>query len=275
MAYIPTIHTLEDDINENHFIDENSNVNTNINSINNNFKSPILVEEKENSITKKILSFISVLLILCSLFIIGYYLYNKYKKVEKVAPIITTQNTENNENTNIQNDLEKILPKLAPGISPYIENIIKKENIIILTIKDKTIDTDNFSLLYSYILAHKGYLNSDLFYTFKIDDIASKIEEENNEKDIATTSKKISSSSTLEKIGKIINENIEKFTSSIMEPKIIPYTELQWESKTLRNMDFEVANAGVVTLIYGYIDEKYLVVTLYLNDYFETIESLK
>ncbi len=74
MAYIPTIHTYEDDINENRGFDQ-APISGGVENINN---SIMLIKDKpKNSLSKKILSFIAILFILGSVLIIGYYFYGK------------------------------------------------------------------------------------------------------------------------------------------------------------------------------------------------------
>ncbi len=269
MAYIPTIHTFEDDVNENRAFDE-APISGGVDKYN---TSNILVtEKKDGSLTKKILTFISVLLILACISVVVYYFYSKWK----------IKQNENNLNNNIiqqipvndglQNDLSKIFPKLALGISPYISQATQKNNIVILTIKDSDLNIDNYTLFYAYILAHKKDLNSDLFYAFKIQDIVDYLQtdngldlnylEKNNLNDFDSPDNNIETKNQI-------------FSSFISKPKPILENDLSWESKTLKNQDFEVANAGVLTLIYGYSGKKYVVFTTTLKDYFETINSLK
>ncbi len=72
----------------------------------------------------------------------------------------------------VKNDLSKILPTLAPGINKYVAQAVMKNNIIILTLNDNSLNgIDNYSSIYGYILAHKNDLNSDLFFAFKISDL--------------------------------------------------------------------------------------------------------
>ena len=76
MAYIPTIRTFEDDVNDHRGFDE-APISNGIEKINK--KDSILVpEKKEANLTKKILTFIAVLFIAASLALLGYYFYNQY-----------------------------------------------------------------------------------------------------------------------------------------------------------------------------------------------------
>lgn len=275
MAYIPTIHTFEDDVNENRGFDE-APISGGLDKIGDN---NILVPEKRaTSVTKKILTLISVLFILGSVSALGYYFYNSYKAKQLEANLNNTaevnmnsQNVDNNTS-----DLKNIFPSLEKGMAPYIETVTSKNNIIILTIKTNTDNNvDNYSLLYAYILAHTRDLNSDLFSAFKIDDLAKNTENEDfnytEESATGTNITSTSSSSTLERIGNEINN----ISSKIVKPTPISSQELVWETKTLKNQDFSVTTAGVINLVYGYVGEKYLIFTTSLKDFFDTVDSLQ
>lgn len=280
MAYIPTIHTFEDDVNENRGFDE-APISGGLDKI--NYGDSMLVPEKSSSsITKKILTLISTLFIIGSISILGYYFYNKYKANQ----LNNTNNQTLNENQSksneqaLNNDLKNILPTLSSGISQYIDGATMKNNIIILTIKNNTTDSvDNYSLIYAYILAHTKDLNSDLFSAFNIDDLAKSISNDyvDNE-NISTTSTSTNNKNpnTLEKIGDVLNgNNIQNEFSKIIKPTPISSQELTWESKTLKNQDFEVTTAGVINLVYGYVGQKYIVFTTSLKDFFDTVDSLQ
>lgn len=75
MAYIPTIHTFEDDIKENSDINNTSTYN----SVNNppSSNNILIPDKKEKSLTKKILNFITVLLLIGSVSVLSYYFYTK------------------------------------------------------------------------------------------------------------------------------------------------------------------------------------------------------
>ncbi len=263
MAYIPTIHTFEDDINENRGFDEPP-ISGGVNNY--NLNSDILVKEKsESTLTKKILTFIAILFILASFFIVGYYFYGKWKATQEEARLNREAEARlnmNSSNSDIQNDISKIFPKLAPGISPFISQAVQKNNIVILTIKEADLNTDNYTLFYAYILAHKKDLNSDLFFAFKIDELIDSLKTDNE----LDTNYSYQGDSSLE------NKTMESFIT-----KAIPmtYNDLVWENKTLSNLDFEAANAGVLTLIYGYSGKKYVIFTTSLKNFFDTISSLQ
>jgi len=146
MSYIPTIHTFEDDINENRSYEE-SPISGGLDKIIS--EDNILVSEnKESSIGKKILIFISVFLILASIIAIAYYLYTQYKIKKDEALLNSSALLQYNEqnNNNIKTDsLESILPLLSTGISQYIKDFQKRNNIIILTIKENESNFDYYS----------------------------------------------------------------------------------------------------------------------------------
>lgn len=272
MAYIPTIRTFEDDINENRRFDE-APISGGLEKI--NYENKILVpEEKKSSLTKKVLTFIGVLFIAASLALLGYYFYNAYLERQEEARLLaeaTQRQEEAGINENILSELSKILPKLSPGISPYVQAAVQKNNIIILTIKDSGEGIDNYSALYSYILAHPRDLNSDLFYAFKVEEATRTNTEENyfaapefplGDTNTSTQSPATTSVSNSTELG-------------ILDPKPMLSSEIIWERKTLYNQDFQTANAGVTTLVYGYVNKKYLIITTHLNDFFETLRSVQ
>lgn len=287
MAYIPTIKTFEDEVNENRRLDETpiegrtEKINYDVN--------PLVPEKKESSLTKKILIFLAVLLIAASLALLGYYFYNNYLEKENQAALILEaerRQAEVEAGQEIQNELSKILPKLAPGISPYILMANQRNNVIILTIKDTTeAGADSFSSLYSYILAHEKDLNSDLFYAFKIEELRSQnLQPENNETTGLGDSFFSNNSSGLDVVNDTdpsessipsYNNPYTAPTPSILGPYSMSSRDLVWERKTLNNQDFETADAGVTTLFYGYINKKYLVMTTYQKDLFEIARSLQ
>lgn len=261
MAYIPTIRTFEDDVNDNRGFDE-APISGGIEKINSD--SGILVtEKKDSSLTKKVLTFIAVLFIAASLAILGYYFYNKYLEKQEQARILSEAKERQEQQIaqkGIQNDLSKILPKLAPGIFSYIESVTQKDNIIILTIRPNDLSgIDNYSALYAYILAHKRDLNSDLFYAFRIQNVPQKAAD--FESDFNTS---YSTSS---------NQNLS--TSTIITAKPMSSDDVIWESKTLNNQDFEIADAGLTTILYGYINKKKLIMTTSQFDFQETLKSIQ
>ncbi|MEA4910894.1 hypothetical protein SDC9_21732 [bioreactor metagenome] len=266
MAYIPTIRTFEDDINDNRGFDE-APISGGIEKINK--KSDILVpEKKDSSLTKKVLTFIAILFIAASLAILGYYFYNKYLERQEEARLISEANQRQEQQLaqdGIQNDLSKILPKLAPGISPYIEAVVQKNNIIVLTIRPNNTNIDNYSALFAYILANKRDLNSDLFHAFKIQNISSGMESFG---DIVTTPFTNDATSSTS-----IDQNT--LTPIIITAKPMSSNDVVWESKTLNNQDFEIADAGLMTILYGYVNKKYLIMTTSQFDFLETVRSIQ
>lgn len=274
MAYIPTIHTFEDDINENRGFDELP-ISGGINNY--NLNNDILVKEKgESSLTKKILTFIAILFILASLSVVAYYFYGKWKATQEEARLnreAEARQNMNSSDTNIQNDISKIFPKLAPGISPFISQAVQKNNIVILTIKDADLNTDNYTLFYAYILAHKKDLNSDLFFAFKIDELIDSLKSDNELENIPSSQEEFyTENENSNAVANIENKNANPFITKALP---ISYNDLVWENKTLSNLDFEAASAGVLTLIYGYSGKKYAVFTASLKDFFDAISSLQ
>ncbi len=279
MAYIPTIHTFEDDINENRSFTE-APISGGINNYTSN-NDILVLEKKESPVTKKVLTFIAILFILGSLAVIGYYFYTKWQITQEEARLNAEAANRQNistEDSSIQNDLSKIFPKLAPGISPYISQAVQKNNTVILSIKDD-ISVDNYTFLYAYILAHKRDLNSDLFFAFKIDELINSLQT-NNELDPNYIPGTNNYSSNEELSNFTLEESTHSasqvnFDSFIAKPKPLNINDLSWESKTLRNQDFEATSAGVITLIYGYSGKKYAIFTTSLKDFFDAINSLQ
>ena len=57
---------------------------------------------------------------------------------------------------------------------------------------------------------------------------------------------------------------------------LISPENLVWETKTLNNQTFQIANAGVVTLIYGYVkNNNYLIFSTSLKAFFDAINGLQ
>ena len=262
MVYIPTIRTFEDDVNDHRGFDE-APISNGIEKINK--KDSILVpEKKEANLTKKILTFIAVLFIAASLALLGYYFYNMYLERQEEARLISEANQRQEEQLrqqNIENDLAKILPKLAPGIAPYTQSISQRNNIIVLNIKTTDLSgIDNYSALFAYILAHKRDLSSDLFHAFKIQNLPPSLENFENTFGTSTTS---------------TSSNKNSNTSTLIDPRPMSSENVVWESKTLNNQDFEAADAGLTTIIYGYVDKRYLIMTTSLNDFLGTARSIQ
>ena len=314
MAYIPTIHTFEDDINENRGANS-AQSNIGIESIvsNNN----ILVQEKPKSSPIKIfITFFSVILFLGAIGVVGYYYYSDYQNKQAEAllnaqSLAKEQEKKAREEASIVNNLQSIFPSLAEDMGKYVDSAVKKDNIIIITIKDnQSNNLDNYSQLYAYILAHQKDLGKDLVETFNLNQIVentqeepiTKIEDNNTTTDLEPTStlknnlnnsnkkevgnkktdpkSKTNSSSTLENVvnlfdPKSLQNNFSTLITDMSKPTPISGEELIWENKTLNNQDFEIANAGVVTLLYGYVKQNYLVFSISLKDFFDTIKGLQ
>lgn len=264
MAYIPTIHTFEDDINENRGFDQ-APISGGVESIN---SRNILVSEKpKSSLSKKILMFIAVLFILGSVGILGYYFYGKWQAKKEEARINTEATIQQDKivaenNLGAETDLAKIFPILAPNIQKYVATAIMKNNIIVLTLNDTSNGIDNYSSIYGYILAHKNDLNKDLFYAFSIQDKINALVAENGLDETYTSN----DNSTTSKINK---------DSNLSKPIPVKAEDLTWESKSLNNQNFEIANAGILNFVYGYSGHNYVIFTTSIKDYFDTLESLK
>ncbi|MEN9338467.1 MAG: hypothetical protein RI945_192 [Candidatus Parcubacteria bacterium] len=289
MAYIPTIHTFEDDVNENRGFEESPIVGG-LDKMTD--ASDILVPaEREKSLSKKILALVSAIFILGSLSLVGYYLYQNYqnKKSEEAALVEALAKSEEDKvSQNIKNDLTNIFNRTGEEMSSYVSSTIQKNNIIILTIKNDNL-TDNYSKLYSYILAHKKTLGVDLVEAFKLEEASDAYYEDTLQDATSTNTTSTSTKSTNTSAttstssnvfgnifnGKSVEENFEDMMAKISKPSPISGNDLLWQSKTLNNQDFEIANAGVVTLIYGYVGKNYVVFTTSLKDFFDTVNSLK
>ena len=89
MAYIPTIHTFEDDINENRGFDELP-ISGGINNY--NLNNDILVKEKgESSLTKKNFNFYSYTFYISFLSVVAYYFMENGKLLKKKLDLIEKQ----------------------------------------------------------------------------------------------------------------------------------------------------------------------------------------
>lgn len=301
MAYIPTIHTFEDDVNENQGI-EIPRTTAGTEAI--VARDSILVPEKTSpSFLKIVLTFISTVLILGAIGVVGYYYYTNYqnKLAEAALNAQATAKAQEQimrEQASIVNNLKTIFPNLADGMAPYINGAVKKGNIIIITIKkNEGGGVDNYSQLYAYILAHQKDLGKDLVNTFDLNSIAENISNSNialatssattTEKVSTSTNKKVTtkakSSATSSTLVNVVNlfdpvslqNNLNTLMTRAGTPEPISGDNLIWESKTLNNQDFQIANAGVVTLIYGYVKQDYLVFSISLKDFFDTLKGLQ
>ena len=99
----------------------------------------------------------------------------------------------------------------------------------------------------------------------------------NNKK---VTTKTTATSSTLASVVNLfdptsLQNNFNTLVNNVTTPTQISGENLIWENKTLNNQDFQIANAGVVTLIYGYVKQDYIVFSLSLKDFFDTIKGLQ
>jgi hypothetical protein len=294
MAYIPTIHTFEDDVNENRNFDEVP-ITGGIEKMTST--SSILVPEnvsEGSSVTKKILTLISILFVVGSISAVGYYFYTNYK--DKQAQDLINQQAEAakksaEQTDSAQNNLGQLFPSLSVGISPYIKTSTKNDNLIILTIKsnDQSSGVDNYSQLYAYILSHQKDLGRDLVNTFNLEQIAadnidlnaniSTSSDENLNSDTSTNT--AATSSSLQQVVNFFDPaNLQKQINNALDsfaPQApISGDKLIWESKTLNNQDFQIANAGVVTLIYGYAkNNNYVIFATSLKDFFDAVDSLQ
>ncbi|MDQ1282162.1 MAG: hypothetical protein QG630_513 [Patescibacteria group bacterium] len=290
MAYIPTIHTFEDDVNENRGL-ETPQTEMGVESI--VPRANILIEDQpKTSVTKKILTLISVLFFLGAVGVVGYYYYTNYQNKQAEAALnaqaqAKIQEQQAREQASIVNNLKTIFPSIADGMAQYISSAVKKDNIIIITIKaNDGSGVDNYSQLYTYIFAHQKDLGKDLVNTFNLNDVADNISTSNelmatsSTSTEATTTKKTSTSSTLTSVVNLfdpasLQNNFSTLVTNMTTPTPISGENLAWESKTLNNQDFQISNAGVVTLIYGYVKLDYLVFSISLKDFFDTIKGLQ
>lgn len=294
MAYIPTIHTFEDDVNENRNFDE-APITGGVEKIVGT--NSILVSENTDggsSITKKILTLVSILFVLGSVSAVGYYFYTNYK-AKQAQDLINKQAEEMkklaDQSSYDKNSINQLFPNLAIGIAPYIKTSTQNNNLIILTIKPNDTNTgiDNYSQLYAYILSHQKDLGRDLVQTFNLEQIAADNIDLNavistssdNNLNSSTSINTNSTSSSLEQVVNFFDPtNLQKQINSALNsfaPQApISGDKLVWESKTLNNQDFQIANAGVVTLIYGYAkNNNYVIFATSLKDFFDAIDSLQ
>ena len=306
MAYIPTIHTFEDDVNESRGI-ETPQAELGTEAIVS--RDNILIPEKpKSSFLKFFLTFISILFFLGAAGAVGYYYYTDYQNKQAEASLNSqsaakAQEQQTREQASIVNNLKTIFPNIADDMAQYINGAVKKGNIIIVTIKPNEGGVNNYSQLYAYMLAHQKDLGKDLVNTFNLNEIADSISKSNaliattSSSTIATTTEQIATSSksatkkkvttkttatssTLETVVNLfdptsLQNNFSTLVTNMTTPTTISGEELIWESKTLNNQDFQIANAGVVTLIYGYVKQDYLVFSVSLKDFFDTIKGLQ
>jgi hypothetical protein len=257
----------------------------------------ILVSENTDggsSITKKILTLVSILFVLGSVSAVGYYFYTNYK-AKQAQDLINKQAEEMkklaDQSSYDKNSINQLFPNLAIGIAPYIKTSTQNNNLIILTIKpnDPSTGIDNYSQLYAYILSHQKDLGRDLVQTFNLEQIAADNIDLNavistssdNNLNSSTSININSTSSSLEQVVNFFDPtNLQKQINSALNsfaPQApISGDKLVWESKTLNNQDFQIANAGVVTLIYGYAkNNNYVIFATSLKDFFDAIDSLQ
>ncbi len=307
MAYIPTIHTFEDDVNENRGI-ETPQRETVANTV--SPREDMLISEKpKSSFLKGFLIFLSILLVIGAAGVIGYYYYtNNQNKLAEAAlnaqAKAKVEEQQAREQASIVNNLKTIFPNLADGMGQYVSSAVKKGDIIIITIKaNDGAGVDNYSQLYAYILAHQKDLGKDLVDTFNLNDMANNISSGNtlmattSTSTIATTTEQISTTTTTNPKKKVttkttatsstlatvvnlfdpvsLQNNFNTLITTVTTPTPISGDNLIWESKTLNNQDFQIANAGVVTLVYGYVKQNYIVFSLSLKDFFDTIKGLQ
>ncbi|MBP9765706.1 MAG: hypothetical protein KBD12_00535 [Candidatus Pacebacteria bacterium] len=306
MAYIPTIHTFEDDLNENKGYGEVQNT-LGVEPVIS--KENILIPEKEgSSIGKKIFILFSVLFLIGGISVVGYYYYTNYqnKQAEEALnaeSLAKKQEEIAREQATVVNNLKAILPSLANDIGQYTNSTIKKDGVIIITIKENTNNgVDNYSQLYAYILAHQKEMSRDLIDTFNLNELSENMavyedtnknysnntDDESSDSAASSSDTKIKEKDKTSKVAtntlsSVINlfdptslqDNFNTLITNMTTPTPISGEDLVWESKTLNNQDFQIANAGVVTLIYGYAKQNYLVFSLSLKDFFDAIKSLK
>lgn len=305
MAYIPTIHTFEDDLIENKDVAETKNQ-LGVEPI--VPKENILIpEKKESSVTKKIFILLSVLFFIGAISVIGYFYYIDYKNKQAEAnlnaqSLAKQEEQQRREQATVVNNLKVIFPNLADGMGMYISSSVKRDNVIVITIKDNTDNgVNNYSQLYAYLLAHQSDLGTDLVDTFKLNDVPDESLDyqemiRDSETDTSSTTldenissstkkdtkseKKASSTNTLASVvnlfdPKSLESNFNNLVTNISKPTAISGDKLVWESKTLNDQDFKITNAGVVTIVYGYVNKNYLVFSLSLKDFFETAKGLK
>ena len=190
-----------------------------------------------------------------------------------------------------KNGLSQLFPNLSIGIAPYIKNSTQNNNLIILTIKpnDPASGVDNYSQLYAYILSHQKDLGRDLVQTFNLEQIAadnidlnaniSTSSDENLNTETSTNTN--ATSSSLQQVVDFfdpanLQKQINTAINSFAPQAPISGDKLVWESKALNNQDFQIANAGVVTLIYGYAkNNNYVIFATSLKDFFDAIDGLQ
>ena len=261
MAYIPTIHTFKDDLEENR-IDNGSLISGGTEDI---YSETEILQPADTSkkSTKIILISVSIFFLIASIFVVGYYLYNK-KQVETQNRLLNQQATQNlkleKQRAGIIENIKNILPLLFVNtkIENYVSSIILKDKVILLKISRNINEESNYSLLYSLILANEKYLKQDLIDSFKLGNIQEIINIPGLE--IPTATEIISSSTDL-----------ISTTNNILKD----LNDINFINKTTNNQDYKIADTGTGTLIYGYVGDKYFIAATTIKDFLEAVKNLK
>jgi hypothetical protein len=179
MAYIPTIHTFQDDINENRRADELPISGATESIVNDD--QILRPETKIKSGTKILLISISIFFILASAAAVGYYFYNQ-NQITKQQEILKAQALENarleKEKAGTLENVKNILPNLS--LNTKINTLMESGNFLnnVVTIKiAKSQNGDSlYPEFYALIIANEKDFNKDLIFTFKLKDVTQNIE---------------------------------------------------------------------------------------------------
>lgn len=278
MAYIPTIHTFQDDLEENR----------------NEFDKPISggvepvtpeanIEDKKDIKTKYLLLAISIIFISSSISVLAFYFYNK--KQEELSIIKTNTELANKINTEKQRagiveNIKAILPNMYENskIDQYIESITLDKNVITVKISNNQSGDSNYSLFASQIIANEKPFKKDIISSFKLKDI---IETKEIPIEIySTTSSKESTTTIVNKkkviklIGVVSTTSTTTLVSTSTITKLKDINDITFTDKTISNYDIKIADTGVSTIVYGYISNKYLLITTTIKDFIDSAELL-
>jgi len=297
MAYIPTIRTFQDDLQDNRQAGE---LGTGVGVEDIVSDQEILPTTDETKSTAKIiLVSISVIFILASITTIVYYFFNQRQgTLDNITPDIEIQVNADiaKKQAGVTEDIKNIFPNLLANtkINFFIESIKIKDNVIIAKISKNQNGESNYNNLYTTIVANEKDFNKDLIMAFKLNGEEQKssdtiLTDQENTTDLTATSTsdlkpdlELSISTTTAE--KFINSTTSKTVSkknsvnsdaddSVLKLKEI--NEMVWLDKTTNNQDYKVTDSGVSALIYGYVEENYLIITTNLKDFLNAVKDLQ
>jgi len=267
MVYIPTIRTFQDDLEENR---------TEASWPREEGIEPIYPEaqtlkppEQASKSTKIILISISVLFLIASVLVVGYYFYQQ-RQIATQNQLLNQQARENLElerqRAGVVENIKSVLPLLMEKtkIGDYISALIFKDKVITIEISKNISGESNYSLFYSLILANEKYLKQDLITSFGLKDSP---ETEVLSEEVPVAKETISPS-----------ENLLPTTTEVAGVKpnrLKSLNEIIFVEKTTNNQDYKIADTGKGALVYGYLSDKYFIAATTIRDFMEAVKNLK